>query len=249
LPDLATLQTDMAAALLGGDPISASRAIEGEDAVLRLAVYRNTVSHGLCEALRLSYPATERVLGPDFFDQSALAFARGAPPRSPVLARYGAGFAEFLDSLPALADLPYLAWVARLDWAVDQAALASPGFAETGLSFMTESGPAKLRTATSLRVLHSPFSIFDLWQAIRDGEDDRLGDLDWRDGPHWLAIHRGGEGAQVTPLSSALGPLCVHLSRGEAFADAPDADPRALAAELLQAPFLRLDLDPPGEIS
>jgi len=239
----------MVEALLGGDPRMACLAIKGEDAALRIALYRNTVSHGLCEALRHSYPATERVLGADFFDQSALAFARGAPPRSPVLARYGAGFADFLDGLPALADLPYLAWIARLDWAVDQAALTSPGFAETGVTFATERGPAMLRIATSMRILHCPFSIFDLWQAIRDGEDHRLGDLDWRDGPQWLAIHRGGDGAQVTPLLPALGPLCAQLSRGEAFPDAPDTDAVALAAELLRAPFLRLDLDPSGETS
>jgi len=157
----------MAAALLGGDPRASCLAIAGEDAAHRLAVYRNTVSHGFCEALRLSYPATERVLGRDFFDQSALAFARAAPPRTPVLARFGAGFADFLDGLPALVDMPYLAWIARLDWAVDQAALASAGFTERGLDFATERGPARLRAASSLRLLRSPFSILALWQAIR----------------------------------------------------------------------------------
>lgn len=237
----------MAAALLGGDPRAACLAIAGEDAAQRLAVYRNTVSHGVCEALRLSYPATERLLGADFFDQSALAFARAAPPRSPVLARFGAGFADFLEGLPALADMPYLAWIARLDWTVDQAALASPGFTKSGLDFATERGPARLRPASSLRLLRSPFSILALWQAIRDGADDRLDALDWRDGPQWLAIHRGGDGAQVMPLSPEMAALCASLANGEDLPPAPAGDPAALAAELLRAPFLRLDLSSPGD--
>jgi hypothetical protein len=43
------------------------------------------------------------------------AFARANPPRSPVMAHYGAGFAGFIEEFPPAAGLPYLADVARLE--------------------------------------------------------------------------------------------------------------------------------------
>ena len=85
-PDLATLQSDLSAAILRGAPYPHVVADDGLGADIRLGVCRNTVLSGLCEALRLSYPVTDRLLGADFFDQAALAFARETPPAVPVLA-------------------------------------------------------------------------------------------------------------------------------------------------------------------
>src|SRR5438552_2223021 len=88
-PDLARFQSSFAAAILRGGTVP-----DFDDR--GFGVHRNTVLSGLSEALRLSYPVVDRLVGSAFFDQAALAFARRTPPREPVLARYGAGFADAL---------------------------------------------------------------------------------------------------------------------------------------------------------
>lgn len=104
---LATLQSDFAASLL-----SAERATGG-----RFAVHRNNVKASLDAALGARFPVVSRLVGTEFFRAMAAVFVEQHPPRSPVLAAYGAGFADFLDGFEPVADLPYLADVARLEWA------------------------------------------------------------------------------------------------------------------------------------
>ncbi|MBI5109826.1 MAG: putative DNA-binding domain-containing protein [Rhodocyclales bacterium] len=81
----------------------------------RFAVYRNNVVVGLVDALADSFPVTQTLVGEDFFRAMAREFVRRTPPRSPVLALYGEGFAEFVEGFPPAAGLPYLADVARLE--------------------------------------------------------------------------------------------------------------------------------------
>ena len=251
MPDLATLQADFVRAILGTDRSAAGAAVLGDAATagLRLGIYRTTALSGLSEALRLTYPITERVVGAAFFEQSALAFAREAPPEIPVLALYGADFPDFLRSLPALAELPYVADIARLDWAVDQAGLAPPGHrtADRSHALATERGTAAITLAPSLRLLRLETSARDIWLSLRAGDEDRLADLDWRQGPQWLAVHHQGDDVEATALTPACWRLCDALFRGDDLETAIStvaADPGeavAVAGEFMNAPFLRIE--------
>lgn len=80
-----------------------------------MAVYRNTILHGKVEALRSNYPVVGQLLGADMFQAVAVDFAIECPPRTPVLTLYGARFADWLDTQPWIADLPYLSDVARVE--------------------------------------------------------------------------------------------------------------------------------------
>jgi hypothetical protein len=90
---------------------------DGKPAPKRFNVYRNNVLVSLTEALADTFPAIERLLGEDYFKALAKAFILDHPPRSPVLIWYGDAFADFLETFPPLAGYPYLADVARLEWA------------------------------------------------------------------------------------------------------------------------------------
>ncbi|MBI2254171.1 MAG: putative DNA-binding domain-containing protein [Proteobacteria bacterium] len=83
----------------------------------RLAIYRNNVFASLAGVLAARFPVIRRLVGDVCFQGCCLRFVAEHPPLSPVLAEYGAGFAAFLTALPELADLRYLADVARLEWA------------------------------------------------------------------------------------------------------------------------------------
>lgn len=251
MPDLATLQADFVRAILGTDRSAAGSAVVGDaaSAASRLGIYRTTALSGLVDALRLSYPITERVVGAEFFEQSALDFARRSPPEVPVLALYGADFPDFLRSLPTLAELPYVADVALLDWVVDQAGLVPSGHRTAGRSLLlaTERGTAAIALAPSLRLLRLETSVRDIWLSLRAGDEDRLAGLDWRQGPQWLAVHHQGDDVEVTALTPACWRLCDALLLGEDLETAIStvaADPgeaAAVAGEFMNAPFLRIE--------
>lgn len=101
-PDLIEFQRDFAAAL-------------AEPATGPMAVYRNTVFHGAVEALRANFPVTRLIVGADMFEAIAVDFASDCPPRRPVLALYGERFADWMETQPWVADLPYLPDVARVE--------------------------------------------------------------------------------------------------------------------------------------
>ena len=112
------MQTPFAQALLDPQPQTPALANAASG---RFNVYRNNYFITLRNALRSTFPAVERLVGEEFFAALAHAFAERHSPRSPLMARYGGGFPEFLEQLPALADFPYLADVAWLEYARVQA--------------------------------------------------------------------------------------------------------------------------------
>jgi hypothetical protein len=105
--DLRALQSAFAASLLQRDVTVSMRA----------AVHRNNVRASLSAALAARFPVVARLVGAEFFRALALQFIEQQPPRSPVLAEYGARFGDFLDAFEPAREVPYLADVARLEWA------------------------------------------------------------------------------------------------------------------------------------
>jgi hypothetical protein len=87
----------------------------GRPAKGAMAVYRNTVIHGAVEALRANYPVVEQIVGGEMFEHVAVDFASTCPPRNPVLALYGAEFADWLLHQKWITDLPYLPDVAKVE--------------------------------------------------------------------------------------------------------------------------------------
>src|SRR5579872_6409135 len=72
----------------------------------RLRIYRSNSTSALIGALRLSFPAIERLVGADFFEGSAAQFIRDHPPRSAWLYEYGGAFGDFLADFAPAASLP-----------------------------------------------------------------------------------------------------------------------------------------------
>lgn len=105
------------AALRGGPVPAGLVARDPAEVELRLAVYRNNVAVSLTEALARRFPVIRRLVGEAYFAPLARLHAETDGPRSPVLAEWGGGFAAFLAGFPPLADHPYLADVARIEWA------------------------------------------------------------------------------------------------------------------------------------
>lgn len=141
------------------------------DPATRFAVYRNNVAVSLVDALADTFPVTQQLVGEEFFRAMARIHAVAEPPRSPVLARYGETFPDFIERFPPAASVPYLADVARLEMARVQAyhaADTAPLCAEAYLQALAnEDALPRLLIGLhpSSRLAQSPYAIMSLWAA------------------------------------------------------------------------------------
>jgi hypothetical protein len=76
-------------------------------------------------ALGAAYPVLAQLIGDESFAPLARHFWRRHPPSRGDMACWGDGLADFLDASSQLADEPYLGDVARIEWALHQAATAA----------------------------------------------------------------------------------------------------------------------------
>ncbi|WGW05744.1 HvfC/BufC N-terminal domain-containing protein [Tropicibacter oceani] len=140
----------------------------GRAAGRRYAVYRNNVAVSLREALEAGFPAVARLIGPENFAKAAGMFLRAAPPRSPLMMHYGAGFAEFLAGLEPLKGLGYLPDVARLELLLRQSyhAADAPALDPARLQGLPDEAldRARLVLAPSVQLLRSAWPVLSVYR-------------------------------------------------------------------------------------
>lgn len=236
MPPLAELQRDFRRALLEEDAAALSALIEGGPA--RLAVHRNNLFASLGDVLRDTYPALCRLVDARFFAYAAHEFIRCHPPERPVLAEYGARFADFIAGFPPCREFPYLADVARLEWLMHSAAIAEDArpLAIAALAGVAPEAAPLLRFAlhASLGLIASPWPIDALWRANRRGGE---GEVDLAEGGVRLQVSRSGEDVVMRPLDASCfafrralaGSATLEAAAEAALAISADFDlPRAL---------------------
>jgi len=217
----------------------------GSDPTARLAVYRNNVVASLSTALAEAFPVTLQLVGEEFFRAMAGAFVRQQPPRSRILAHYGVDFPTFVEGFEAARTVPYLADVARLEWArvnayhaADSAALA-PDAVKAALANLARAGELRLAFQPGVSVLMSPFAIVSLWAAHQVGGDITSVDP-WV--PESALVLRTGHDVVVMRLAPGAARFVAALQRGallaeaagEAVAEAAEFDLTAALSLLVQ---------------
>ncbi|MCW5731401.1 MAG: putative DNA-binding domain-containing protein [Alphaproteobacteria bacterium] len=237
---LARIQDEFARALLFGDEAAAARLVDdGLPAAARLQIHRNHLFHSLTQALMQTFATVERLVGERFFAGLARAYIAEQPPRSPCLFEYGEGFADLIARHPACAALPYLADVARFDFAVNLAwnAPDRPAIGLDGLARLDAESLAGARLALtpSLSLLHSDYPLAAIWRANHRprGEEEGV-DLD-AGGGRFMIWRLEGEAAwrELAPADFAfLQSLADGHCLGEAAEAAGASGPFDLAAAL-----------------
>jgi hypothetical protein len=81
VPPLRELQEALRAGIIRREDNAAAMYVVGDGLAPheRLDIYRNTFASTLTNALRLSYPAVRRLVGPEFFDGAAQNFIQHRP--------------------------------------------------------------------------------------------------------------------------------------------------------------------------
>lgn len=142
----------------------------------RFNVYRNNTAVSLTEAIADGYPVVRELVGDEFFTAMARTYVDQNVPVSPVLIHYGGSFPDFIDSFEQAAALPFLADVARVEWAWGQAYHAADCVgitAKTLQSINPEAlDEARLELHPSLHLLQSDWPAISIWSAhqINDPE-------------------------------------------------------------------------------
>jgi hypothetical protein len=230
MPTLAELQRDFARTVLGSaDAEPAFRVATTADAGERLAVYRRAVFTNYRNALRATYPVVERVVGAPFFGAAVDAFVHAQPSRSGDLNDYGDTFGAFLAAYPPAAPLPYLADVARLEWAIDEANRAAEGagspdslLAALAAVPSTRLADVKLGLAASCRLIASAFPIFRIWQVNQVGYsgDDRV---EFEGAGDRLLVRRDAGGIAIERVAAGDFAWLAALAKGAPLGASIDA--------------------------
>ena len=143
----------------------------GSDPLARFSVYRNNVIASLINALADTYPVTQELVGEEFFRAMARIFVHAEPPRSRVLAFYGASFPVFIAHFPPAQSVPYLADVARLEIARVRAyhAAECPALAAADIvQALTDPNQLPHLLAgfqPSMALVRSQYAVISLWAA------------------------------------------------------------------------------------
>jgi len=234
MPTLHEIQIAMRRSLLGkGDGTVAATLDDMLAAADRLGIYRNTSRTALTNALRLNFPAVQRLVGEHFFAAAADTFIMREPPQTAWLDHYGESFPDFLQSFEPAAALTYLPDVAVLERAVCRALHA--GDAEpldySQLLEIESSAQERMRFTPhpSVSLVFSPYPVDAIWRAVLARDDAALAAIDLSAGAVGLLVEcRAGE-IEVTRVDQRQWTFAEALFGGRslstalALVDHPDA--------------------------
>jgi hypothetical protein len=184
MSSLRDVQVAFRTALLDQDDgrIAADVVPDGLSPSARLAVYRHHVRTTLTEVLVSTFPVVCRLVDRRFFGWLADCYVRKHPPTGPCLFEYGADFALFIERFPACAALPWLADVARLEWAMN-VAFHAPDAPRSGSKQLAAATPEEVATLrfefdSSVTFLESRWPIDAIWRGNQPGDEATGVDLD-----------------------------------------------------------------------
>lgn len=178
-----------------------------------LQAYR---SHGLAlgeRALRAAYPVVAQLMGEENFAALAPHFWRARPPTCGDMGQWGDGLAKFLTTAPQLADEPFLADVARIEWALHRASFAADSSADfTSFELLSAAPPAtpSLKFSPGAWLLDSAFPVVTLIHAHRLPAEDRNQAL-----AHAAALLGSGTGEKALVWREGFKPQLRHISATE----------------------------------
>ena len=226
MPDLASHQLGFARALRerNSDAIAPLLTTDAATSARRLGIYRANSIAGATKALVAAYPVLSEVVGSEFFDALARACWRFVPSRSGDLGDYGDAFASFLAGFEHVADMPWLADLARLEWAVQLASIAADA-APLDAATLARVPPTALTSlilelVPGTATLVSRYPIVRVWTLHQPGSERSGGfAVDWSLAETALVTRQGLE-VRVVAIDPPAAIAIEAMQRGATLADA-----------------------------
>ncbi len=193
-----------------------------------LKAYRDNAGALAVQALAAPFPTVQQLLGDAAFAGMARAFWRAQPPQAGDLGEWGAALPAFIEAEPALAEEPYLADVARLEWALHQAERAADAQPLQGVERLADTDPQALfvRFQPGVWCGASAHPVVTIWVAHRQQHAERFLPVQaafaqGRQETAW--VWRQGLVGQARALSAAEARFNQHLLAGHSLGAALEA--------------------------
>jgi hypothetical protein len=215
--------------------------------------------HALAQrALSAAYPVVAQLLGEESFGELARALWHAQAPVCGDIARWGEGLSDFVRNNPQLTEEPYLADVARVEWALHRCAAAEDvALSPESLALLGTQDPEALwlQLAPGVSVVRSAWPVASIVLAHQDGSGVSLAEagaqlrngraedaLVWRQGlrPR-LRQALAGEADFVSQL-------CLGSAFGPALDAAPDLDIQQWLTEAVQTGLLLAMASSPAKL-
>ncbi|MBL0142816.1 MAG: putative DNA-binding domain-containing protein [Betaproteobacteria bacterium] len=219
---LGRLQAQFVDAVLEGDREALAPHLAGEAglATRRLAIYRGAISANRRDALRAAYPVVARLVGDAFFDEAARRHSQTTPPDRADLNRHGASFPAFLAAYAHAQPMPWLADVARLEWAWQESLMAADAprldFAALALVREDEQADIRFRLHPGVRLVRSAWPVYSIWEA---NQPDRDGTPDREEGADDVLVWREEQRVRQATLDLPEAAFVEGLARGLALGE------------------------------
>ena len=204
---------DAVGALVGSHTLNTSGAPDKSLVRRGLQAYQ---SHGLAlaeRALGAAYPVVAQLVGEENFAALAQHFWRAHPPTCGDMGCWGNGLAGFLAAAPQLAAEPFMADVARIEWALHRASFAADSSADlASFGLLSAEPPAtpSLKLSAGVWLLESAFPVVSLIHTHRLPAEDRKPAL-----THAAALLERGTGEKALVWRDGFRPRLRHLSAAE----------------------------------
>jgi len=203
------------------------RADSGRASAARgLLAYRANAGASAERALSAAFPVLRQLVGAESFGALARSLWLHQPPTQGDLAQFGEALPAFIEGSAELADEPYLADCARLEWALHRCELAADAAdAPSGLELLASHDPDGLRLELrpGSALCSSRFPVATLWAAHHSDEPDRFAParraLAAGQREHAF-VWRQGWRAQVLRLDAAEAAFTAAVLNGSSLAQA-----------------------------
>lgn len=232
-----------------GDAVAALQphVVDGPLVERGLRAYRSNGRLLAERALAAAYPVVAQLLGEDNFGPLARQLWLRDPPARGDLAQWGATLPALIEQLPELsAEEPYLADVARLEWALHLAATATDAVIDIesfGLLTHTDAGQLTLRLAPGSCCIASAWPTASLVLAHLEGTPTlaEAGERLRAATAETALVWRQGFKPRVRALAPEEEAFVAALAAGQPLAQALEAAP-ALAFDQWLAPAVQCGL-------
>jgi len=132
----------------------------------RLSVYLNNYEQSLVKAVMSVYELISALTGDEFAQKIAASYVRDHKPASGNMNIYGHDYADFIKNYEGARDVPYLADIARMEWALHSAYYAADEqpMEIAWLQTMDEEalGDLKLELCADVHIVKSEYPVFDI---------------------------------------------------------------------------------------
>lgn len=148
------------------------------DSQHHFGIYRNSVCGALQKVLKEIFPVCLKLVGEDFFLAMSNRYIQVTPSYSPDLGDYGDTFADFIANFPPASSVPYLADVARLEWAWHRIFEApeskSINFQKLAECYETQGENIIFALPEGSFLLNSIYPIHQIWEMNQSDNDEQL---------------------------------------------------------------------------